>query len=163
MAQGISLASFCLAISLFSAQANACANHFYFNPDNAGFFTGALIKMAGLAPPEQVFKVKHPPLSAVVIGEDSVITIDYDRPWFSKGVSMRFTGSRNVEMLDEDIVLTDYQGTVSACFRLNGRSFDGITVTVSGEHKGEVLSYTSRVHVMAKNTVSSQDRQVTSR
>jgi hypothetical protein len=163
MAHGISFASLCLTLSLFATQANACADHFYFNPDKAGFFTGALIRMAGLAPPEQAFKVKHPPLSAVVVGEDSVITINYKRPWFSKNVRLHFAGTRNVEMLDEEIELTDYQGAVTARFRLKGRGFDAITVTVSGEHKGEVLRYSSRVNVMAKHAPSSPDRQVSAR
>jgi hypothetical protein len=163
MPHRILFATLCLTLSLFATHANACADHFYLNPDEAGFFAGALIKMAGLAPPEQAFKVKHPPLSAVVIGEHSEITIKYKRPWFSKNVRVHFAGTKNVELLDEEIALTDYQGAVTARFRLKGKGFDAITVTVSGEHKGEILRYSSRVNVMARHAPTSQEQQVTAR
>lgn len=163
MAQRFSIASLCLITSLFASHANACADHFYVNPDEAGFFTGTLIRWAGLAPPEQAFKVKHPPLSAVAINEDAEIIVNYKRAWFSKNVRLHFAGSRNVEMLDQDIELTNYQGTVTARFRLKSRGFDAITVTVTGEHKGEILRYSSRVNVMAKHAPSSHERIVTAR
>ena len=63
-------------LALISSHAAACAGHLYLNPDNFGVMGNLAIKLAGLAPPEPIFKLKHPPLAKATLGEESEITVD---------------------------------------------------------------------------------------
>ena len=134
---------------LVAAPASACGNHFYFDPDDAGFFGRALIKVAGLAPPEKVFRVEHVPAIAVPMDEESNVTLDYKRPWFSEQVQIKLTASKNIELLDSVFELDDFSGRVMPRFRLKGAGMNMITVTVSGKHRGEFHRYQTGLYVRA--------------
>ncbi len=152
-----------LATGFFTTQANACANHLYFDPEKAGLIGGTLIKMAGLAPPEKVFKLKHPPAAMVAEGEEASVTIDYERPWFSKDVRLQLSGTKGIELLDGNIELPDFNGTTTARFRLTGKGINAITLTVRGEHKGKIHEYSSRVYVRAKKAATPQSNHLVAR
>ena len=47
----------------------------YIDPDNLGFFGGAVVRMAGLAPPEPVFELEFPSMAKAVIGEESEVVV----------------------------------------------------------------------------------------
>lgn len=153
-----------LSLSLLAAHANACMDHFSFDQGSAGLFgfsngfnNGAHTGFGAKPLPikEKTFRVKHQSVAVVVIDEDSNLVIDYDLPPEAKNVSLQFTATDNVELLDENIELTGLNGTVNARFRVKQESVvDRVTVTVSGEHEGEVLSYTSQLYINAKPATS---------
>ena len=136
-------------VALASTQAMACANHLYINPDDLGFFGGAVVRMAGLAPPEPVFDLEYPSMAKARIGEKSEVTISYSRPFFSKNVRMELTGTGNVEIAEEAIMLEERNGIITIPYQLSGNGFDQITVTIIGEHKGEVVRESARVYIRA--------------
>ena len=139
----------CICLTLASTQALACGAHMYINPDNLGFFGGAVVKMAGLAPPEPVFKLEHPSMAKAVIGQDSEVIINYSRPFFAKNVRMELKGTSNVDLSQEEFLLEEREGSVVIPYQLTGTGFDQITVTVVGEHKGEMVRETRRVYIRA--------------
>lgn len=141
-----------LGLFLVANQANACLDHYYGDGGNAGFFSGSqgLANIKKLPKKPQVFRVKHPRATLVVTNEDTKFDIDYDLPPEAKNVSLQFTANENVEILDQDIELKELNGTATARFRVKRKGVDIITVTVSGEHEGEVLSYSSTIYINAK-------------
>ena len=151
MYKKICIASASLSIALLTGQANACLDHYYGDGGNGGFFNSAgASAIKNLPKPEKIFKVKHPRATLVTTNEDANIEIDYDLPPEAKNVSLQFTANENVEMLDQDIELEGLNGTATARFRVKEKGVDIITVIVSGEHEGEVLSYSSTVYINAK-------------
>jgi len=141
-----------LSVSLLPVQANACMDHYFYEQGNTGLFKGSNRGpgMRNFSIKKKIFKVKHPSATVVVIDEDSNLKIDYDLPPESKNVSLQFVATSNVELLNQDIQLTELNGTATARFRVKQKGFDTITVTVSGEHEGEALSYSSKVYINAK-------------
>ena len=141
-----------LSLALVAGQAHACLDHYYGDGGSAGFFQSSqgVSNIKNLPKKEQLFKVKHPRATLVVINEDTKFDIDYDLPPKAKNVSLQFTANENVEILDQDIELKDLNGTATARFRVMKKGVDIITVTVSGEHEGEVLTYSSTIYINAK-------------
>ncbi|BFM17735.1 hypothetical protein R50073_39180 [Maricurvus nonylphenolicus] len=153
--------SFTLLFNLvFAAQnAAACGAHnFYLNPDEYGVIGGTFIKLAGLAPPEPVFKVKHVPMTKVTLGVESEITVDYERPWFSSDVRIQLSSSAGVSLAEEIIDLDDYDGSVKVNFSLEKPGYNTIRVKVIGVHKGEEVAYSSVIYVQAKKSVAKVER-----
>ncbi len=139
-----------LGLLMAAPQSFACGAHFYINPDDLGFFGKAFVKVAGLAPPEKVFKIKHKAAMIVSEGEQGSLILSYDRPRFSKRARVQLDASKNIELSDEYYDLTELSGTINAGFPMQGTGMSMITVTVSGEHKGEFHSYRSQVYVRSK-------------
>lgn len=139
--------------TLASTGAHACAQHMYLDTSKMGFLGGAVARMAGLAPPEPVFKLAHPPLANAIIGEKAEIEIEYKRPFFSKDVKLLVKGSSNVRLTDTQMELNEREGVVVVGYELTGQGFDSITFTVSGEHKGEAISEQSRMYLRARAAV----------
>ena len=149
--------SFTLIFNLvFASQnASACGAHnFYFDPDEHGVIGATFIKLAGLARPEPVFKVKHVPVAKVTLGVQSEITVDYKRPWFSSDVRMQLSSSAGVNLTDEIIDLDDYHGSVKVNFSLEKPGFNIIRMEVIGMHKGEEVVHSSAMYVQAKKSVT---------
>jgi len=148
-----------VGLALLAPQANACMEHYYYDQGgSSGLFGGSrpAYRMTKQTVKEKVFKVKHAPATVVVIDEDSNLKIDYDLPPASNNVSLKFAvTSSNVELLDENIQLTDLSGTATARFRVKEKGIDTITVTVRGEHEGQILSYSSKIYINAKQAASS--------
>jgi hypothetical protein len=141
-----------LSAIFLTAQAQACGNHlfFYLDPEKAGFLGGALIKMAGLAPPEALFKLNHPPALVVPVGAESSITVDYKRPWRSENVRIKLASSKNVDLQEDEFELPDLKGKITVPFRLKSKGIYLMTITVIGQHKGETHRYSSRMYVRAE-------------
>ncbi len=153
----------CLLLGLAPARVLACAGHMYINPDNLGFFGGAVVRMAGLAPPEPVFKLEHPAMAKAKVGEDSEIIVTYSRPFFSDNVRLELQGSTNVQLPVTDIPLEERDGTVAITYQLSGSGFDQITLTVSGEHKGEIVRESTRIYLRADEEPAKQELSVSER
>ena len=139
----------CIFLHLASARVAACAGHFSIDPEGLGFFGAAAVRMAGLAPPERVFKLEHPAVVKAVIGEEDEIVVDYTRPFFSKNVRLEVRGTKNVQLLQREIDLDERSGTVSIPYQLLDSGYDSITVIVSGEHKGETVREVGHIYVRA--------------
>jgi hypothetical protein len=139
-----------LYFALISQQVGACANHMYLNPDSFGMLKGAAIRLAGLAAPEPVFKIKHPPVAKVMLGEKSEITIEYDRPWRSDNVRMQLTSTSGIKLMDKSIALDDYDGTVKVRYILEKPGFNKITIRLMGEFKGESVVSAREVYIQPK-------------
>lgn len=144
------------SLLLYAPQTFACATHLYLNPDDYGFIGGSMIRMAGLAPPEPAFKIKHPPTTKVEIGELSEIVVSYKRPWRSKNVTLQLKASKNIELIDKNLALEDFDSSIPIRFKLIGKGYNNITLSVSGEHKGEMVSYSSKIFIGA-NAKKQQD------
>ncbi len=153
----------CLWMSLAPASAFACAAHMGFNPDEMGFVSGTLVRMAGLAPPKPVFEIDHPTLARASIGETNEIVVNYSRPKSARNVEMKLTGTRNIVIPDNVIVLDEREGTVSIAYELTGSGYDSITLEVTGEHKGEVVRQVARIYVRANKIKSTEEQKVSSR
>ena len=155
----ICVSSTILALSLLTPQANACMEHYAYDQgfNSGSIFSGSrtAVKVRSLPVQEKVFKVKHPIATIVVIDENSDLKIDYDLPEMAKNVSLQFAATRNVELMEDDIQLTDLNGTATTRFRVKQKGVDTITVTVSGEHEGEVISYSSKIYINAKEATAS--------
>ncbi|MEM9255235.1 MAG: hypothetical protein AAGA91_07295 [Pseudomonadota bacterium] len=152
-------------LSIAPVSTLACANHLYFNPDELGFLGAAVVRLAGLAPPEPVFELKHPAMAKSSIGEQSEVMVSYARPFFSKDVRLEVSGTRNVS-LDVDVVpLIDREGVVTIPYEVTGTGFDTITLTVVGQHKGKTVRQVGRMYVSAKPAQKepAQEMQVSGR
>jgi hypothetical protein len=145
------------------SKALACDAHLAFNPDQLGFVGGAVARMAGLLPPEPVFDLDHPAMVKADIGERSEIEITYTRPFFSKNVRLKLTGSSNVSLYQEELVLEDRKGSFTVPYELGGFGYDFITLTVSGKHNGEMVKETGRIYLRARAKTTEQAVQVTAR
>ena len=152
------------ALSLIPAGAIACDAHFGFNPKEMGFFGGAAVRMAGLAPPKPVIELEHPSMAKSAVGETSEIVVNYKKPAFSKNVRMRLNGTPNVRLSQEFIELVDESGTVSFSYELLSPGYNSITLIVSGENEGKVVREVRQIYVRVdKSAPASDEPQVSSR
>ncbi len=157
------LVSICLCLVLLPGRLWACAAHMGFNPDQFGPIGGAALRLAGLAPPKPVFELDHPATARSVLGENSEIVVNYSRPFFSSDVRIEVKGTGNIVLPQPSIPLDDREGTVTIPYQLVGAGYDAITLTVKGEHKGEMVQQVRRIYVRAKPSVPAQEQLVTSR
>lgn len=138
----------------------ACAGHMYINPDQFGFIGGAVIKLAGLAPPEPVFKLKHAPVQKVAVGDDSEFTIKYKRPWRSDNVSIYLSSTSGIDIPKKKFELSDYSGDITINFSLQKAGFNRINIKVSGENKGEEAVSHSVVYIQAKKPTATNSERL---
>ena len=157
----VAFASFWLGLA--STRVLACGAHMYIDPNNLGFFGGAVVRMAGLAPPEPVFELEFPSMAKAVIGEESEVVVNYSRPFFSKNVRLELKGTSNVQLHLKEILLEERKGSVTIPYQLTGTGFDQITLTVSGEHKGENVRESGRIYLRASGEPPKQELQVSER
>ena len=157
------LATICLCATLAPVSAIACQHHLYLNPDDYGFFGGAVVRMAGLAPPEPVFDLEYPTMAKAVVGDDSVISFSYTRPFFAKDVRLELKGTSNVQLLQEEFALDDRSGIISIPYELTGRGYDVITLIVSGKHKGEIVRESGQIYIRAASQSTKEGLQVSER
>lgn len=136
-------------LTLVSSQVAACFNHFYLNPDNYGVVKGTAIKLAGLAPPEPVFKLKHPPVAKATLGEESEITVEYKRPWRSSNVYMQLKSTSGIRLIDNSIALEEFDGLVKVRYSLEKAGLNSITIQVNGEHKGQSITNSRMIYIRA--------------
>lgn len=136
-------------LALVSSQAAACFNHFYLNPDNYGVIKGTAIKLAGLAPPEPIFKLKHPPVAKATLGEEAEITVEYKRPWRSSNVYMELKSTSGIRLIDNSIALEEFDGSVKLRYSLEKAGLNSITIKVNGEHKGQNVSNSRMIYIRA--------------
>lgn len=136
-------------LALVSSQVAACFNHFYLNPDNYGVVKGTAIKLAGLAPPEPVFKLKHPPVAKATLGEESEITVEYKRPWRSSNVYMQLKSTSGIRLIDNSIALEEFDGLVKVRYSLEKAGLNSITIQVNGEHKGQSITNSRMIYIRA--------------
>jgi hypothetical protein len=126
----------------------ACYDHMMFNPNNMGLVEGTIARMAGLVPPKPVFDVVHPSMARVQVGEKSAMTVNFSRPMFSKNVSLKVQGTRNVVLEVDEIALEDRSGSVSFAYELmEGASYESIILTVTGEHDGKIVNQSSQIYL----------------
>ena len=126
----------------------ACYDHMMFNPNNMGLVEGTIARMAGLVPPKPVFDVVHPSMARVQVGEKSAMTVNFSRPMFSKNVSLKVQGTRNVVLDVNEIALEDRSGSVSFAYELTeGASYESIILTVTGEHDGKIVNQSSQIYL----------------
>ena len=149
-----------LGIILAPARALACAGHMYFNPDNMGFLGGAVVRMAGLAPPKPVFDLRHIEMTKASIGEKSEIEVQFARPYFSKDVRLKARGTDNIDVLRDEFPLKAREGVVKVPFRVTGSGFETITLTVTGEHKGETVQEYGRIYVSVRAPKKGADEEL---
>ena len=140
------LATMCL-LSV-SGSSFACYDHMMFNPNNMGLVEGTIARMAGLVPPKPVFDVVHPSMARVQVGEKSAMTVNFSRPMFSKNVSLKVQGTRNVLLDVEEIPLDERSGSVSFGYELiDGASYESLILTVTGEHNGKIVNQSSQIYL----------------
>jgi hypothetical protein len=139
-------------LTLISSYSLACTEHFDLNPGNYGFIKGAVIRLAGLSPPEPVFKLKHPPVAKAVLGKKSQVIVAFERPWFSKNVQMQLESTSGIKLTDKSIALDDMEGSVSVGYTLETGGFNTITIQVTGEHKGQTSRSRRVIYVRAEKT-----------
>jgi len=158
-----SLLALCMA--LLPVRAMACAEHLYFNPDEMGFFGGAMVRLAGLAPQKPVFELVHPAMARAVIGEDAEIAVEYSRPLLSKDVRLELRGTKNVELSEEPIELEHWEGSLSIPYQVSGAGFDSITLTIVGTVRGKEVKQVGRVYLRttAKQPEADQELKVSGR
>ncbi len=131
-----------------SAASYACYDHMMFNPNNMGLVEGTIARMAGLVPPKPVFDVVHPSMARVQVGEKSAMIVNFSRPMFSKNVSLKVQGTRNVVLDVNEIPLEDRSGSVSFAYELTeGASYESIILTVTGEHDGKIVNQSSQIYL----------------
>ena len=131
-----------------SGASYACYDHMMFNPNNMGLVEGTIARMAGLVPPKPVFDVVHPSMARVQVGENSAMTVSFSRPLFSKNVSLKVQGTRNVVLDINEIALEDRSGSVSFGYKLtDGATYESIILTVTGEHDGKVVNQSSQIYL----------------
>ena len=151
-------------LALVSSQAAACFNHFYLNPDNYGVIKGTAIKLAGLAPPEPIFKLKHPPVAKATLGEEAEITVEYKRPWRSSNVYMELKSTSGIRLIDNSIALEEFDGSVKLRYSLEKAGLNSITIKVNGEHKGQSVSNSRMIYIRANPTpIEANNLQVNAR
>ena len=151
-------------LALVSSQAAACFNHFYLNPDNYGVIKGTAIKLAGLAPPEPIFKLKHPPVAKATLGEEAEITVEYKRPWRSSNVYMELKSTNGIRLIDNSIALEEFDGLVKLRYSLEKAGLNSITIKVNGEHKGQSVSNSRMIYIRANPTpIEANNLQVNAR
>ena len=149
-----------LILALGPVKALACAGHLYLDPDKMGFFGGAMVRMAGLAPPEPIFELEHVEMAKAVVGEESEIVVEFARPFFSKDVRLTVSGTENIKILDEDFPLDERAGTVRIRFETLSSGFETMRFTVSGQHKGETVREFGRIYISSDNKLGTQEEKL---
>ena len=140
------LATVCLMS--VSGPSYACYGHMMFNPNNMGLVEGSIARMAGLVPPKPVFDLVHPSMARVQVGEKSAMTVNFSRPMFSKNVSLKVQGTRNVLLDVEEIPLDERSGSVSFGYELiDGASYESLILTITGEHNGKIVNQSSQIYL----------------
>lgn len=154
-----------VCLALVPVRGLACEGHLYFNPENMGFFGGAVARMAGLTPPEPVFELQHVDMVKAVVGQSSEIIVQFDRPFFSKDVRLQVKGSKNVLIKRGEYRLEEREGSITIPYEVVGVGFDTITLTVTGEHKGDTVRQSGRIYVSAsaRKPEADEDLQVSGR
>jgi len=161
---GIMSARICVLVSIWLSllflpvKAMGCAGHLYFDPDKMGFFGGAVARMAGLVPPEPVFALEHVDMAKAVVGQEDEILVQFDRPFFSKNVHLKANSTKNLLVLNADFPLEDREGSISIPYQVLGEGAATITLTVTGEHKGEFVRQVGRIYVRASKPVAEPDQ-----
>lgn len=142
----------------FAQASYACGNafHLYLDPEEYGVVGGTLIRLAGLAPPEPVFKLKHQAVAKVVLGENQELVIDYKRPWFSSDVKLSLVSSKGIKLEEEAIELEDVDGKVTVKYSLHDKGYNTIKMKMSGTHKGKKVERSSVVYIQAKKEPAPQ-------
>lgn len=140
---------------IFSFAANnsqACMDHYFYDQGSYGALNKSkrFSSLNRTVVQKKVFQVRHTPAALATVDEDASLQISYKLPATAKNVSIEFTGTDNVKLLDQGVELTELNGTVTARFRVLKQGVDTITVTVKGENEGEQLSYSSSVYVNTK-------------
>ncbi|MDJ0927766.1 MAG: hypothetical protein QNJ73_08955 [Gammaproteobacteria bacterium] len=153
----------CVWLIVAPTKVLACLDHMSIDPEALGFFGGAFVRMVGLAHPAPVFELEHPRMVRPVIGERSELIVNYSRPFFSKNVRLEVEGTPNVQLHLEEIALDDRDGTVTIPFHVSDSGFDLITLTVSGTHKGEMVSESKRITVQGSGKSPRQELRVSQR
>ena len=139
---------FTTCLLIISGASYACYDHMMFNPNNMGLVEGTIARMAGLVPPKPVFDVVHPSMARAQVGEKSAMTVNFSRPMFSKNVSLKVQGTRNVVLEVNEIALEDRSGSVSFGYELtDGATYESIILTVTGEHNGKVVNQSSQIYL----------------
>ncbi len=139
---------FTTCLLIISGTSYACYDHMMFNPNNMGLVEGTIARMAGLVPPKPVFDVVHPSMARARVGEKSAMTVNFSRPMFSKNVSLKVQGTRNVVLEVNEIALEDRSGSVSFGYELtDGATYESIILTVTGEHNGKVVNQSSQIYL----------------
>lgn len=156
----ITIGFLCSFLIAQSSYACGGAFHLYMDPDDYGVVGGTLIRLAGLAPPEPVFKLKHKPVAKVSLEEEHQLVIEYKRPWFSNDVSLSFVGTPGIQLKDEKVELEDYSGEVVLNYSLHNKGYNTIKLVMSGEHKGKTVERSTVVYVQAKKEKPPEVAQV---
>ena len=87
-------------------------------------------------------------MARVQVGEKSAMTVNFSRPMFSKNVSLKVQGTRNVILDVNEIALDDRSGSVSFAYELTeGASYESIILTVTGEHDGKIVNQSSQIYL----------------
>lgn len=146
-----------------STHTMACGAHFGLNTQNMGFLGRTAARMAGLAPPERVFKIKHSPTALVTVGEAGEIQVAYSRPLFAKDVRIELSASQYVVLSDDKLSLDERTGIVSIRFEVTEKGYNTIDLTVQGEHKGKLVSEHSRIYIGSRVKPATEDMQVSAR
>ena len=76
---------------------------------------------------------------------------------------LELKGTSNVQLHLKEILLEERKGSVTIPYQLTGTGFDQITLTVSGEHKGETVRESGRIYLRASGKLPDQDLQVSER
>ena len=139
----------CFSLSLAPASSMACGMHMAFNPDQMGFVSGTIARVAGLTPPKPVFELDHPALARASIGENNEIVVAYSMPGNAKDVKLKLSGTRNIELAQSVIQLDEEEGELNIAYQLTGSGYDSITLEITGEHKGEKVRQVARIYVRA--------------
>ena len=148
------LVSIWLSLFFLPLKAMGCAGHLYFDPDKMGFFGGTVARMAGLVPPKPVFGLEHVDMAKAVVGQEGEILVQFDRPFFSKNVRLKASSTKNLRVLNAEFPLEDREGSISIPYRVLGEGAATITLTVTGEHKGESVRQLGRIYVRASKAVA---------
>lgn len=144
-----------LSLALLAHKPAACGLHgIYLDPDEFGVVGGTFIRMAGLAPGEPVFKVKHRSMAKVALGAESEVRIEYERPWLSRDVRMELVGTAGVSLETDSIALDRLDGEVKVRFSLDKPGFNNIKIKVSGLHKGKPVERSSVIYIQAKKALA---------
>lgn len=163
MQKRFSILILCACMSLASRGSLACAEHFYIDTSEMGFFGGAVARMTGLAPPAPVFDIEHPAMLKATIGESSNFSFTYTKPFFAKNVSLELSGTTNMKMPTSIFLLEKRSGTIEIPFELTGSGFDAISLIIRGEHKGEQVLQKAQIYVRAKAKSTKPELQVSER
>ena len=151
-----SLFAVVVLITSFSTQsAMACQAHMGLDASNMGFMSRTAARMVGMLPPPPVFELHHPNMVMATVGEETGVSVEYTRPFFSKDVTLTVTGSKNIVLEQEQWVLDERTGTLDIPYTLNGKGYDTILVTVAGEHQGKAVKESRRIYVRPRSEPAS--------